>query len=83
MTAEEGTPRHSVSVTGIMSCGDGRILVIRRADDGRAVPPGGIMELREAPQDACAREILEETGYEAPVGLVTGVDKNMTLGVVP
>jgi len=32
----EDLPRHSVSVTGIVFRDDGRVLVIQRADDGRA-----------------------------------------------
>jgi len=38
-------PRHPVSVTGIVVRGDGRILAIQRKDDGRWVPPGGVLEL--------------------------------------
>lgn len=76
------TPRHSVSVTAIVTRDDGRVLVIKRADDGRWVPPGGVLELGETPQDACAREVLEETGYRVDVGSLTGVYKNMKLGVV-
>jgi 8-oxo-dGTP diphosphatase len=53
------TPLHSVSVTAVVIRGDGRILVIRRRDDGRLVPPGGVLELGESPQDGVAREALE------------------------
>lgn len=77
-----GSPRHSVSVTGIVTRDDGRVLIIKRADDGRLVPPGGVLELDETPQAACAREVLEETGYKVEVGPLTGVYKNMELGVV-
>lgn len=76
------SPRHSVSVTGIVTRDDGRVLVIKRADDGRWVPPGGVLELEETPQQCCAREVREETGYEVEVGSLTGVYKNMNLGVV-
>ena len=75
-------PRHSVSVTAIVTRDDGRVLVIKRDDDGRWVPPGGVLELAETPQQACAREVLEETGYRVEVGPLTGVYKNMKLGVV-
>ena len=37
-------PRHSVSVTGIVLRDDGRVLAIKRHDDGRWVPPGGVLE---------------------------------------
>ena len=71
-----------MSVTAIVTRDDGRVLVIKRDDDGRWVPPGGVLELAETPQQACAREVLEETGYHVEVGPLTGVYKNMKLGVV-
>src|SRR5215831_11423169 len=49
-------PRHSVSVTGIVFRDDGRVLAIQRSDDGRWVPPGGVLELSETPADGVARE---------------------------
>ena len=57
-------PRHSVSVTGIVLRNDGRVLAIKRHDDGRWVPPGGVLELDETPQDGVAREVYEETNLE-------------------
>ncbi|WSS08772.1 NUDIX hydrolase [Microbispora sp. NBC_01189] len=36
-------PRHSVSVTAAVFRDDGRVLAIRREDDGRWVPPGGVV----------------------------------------
>ncbi|GAA3746629.1 NUDIX hydrolase [Salinactinospora qingdaonensis] len=76
-------PLHSVSVTGIVvRPDDGQVLVIKRADDGRWVPPGGVLELSETPEKCVAREVYEETGIQAqPIRLV-GVYKNMKLGVV-
>lgn len=75
-------PRHSVSVTGIVVRNDGRILAIQRCDDGRWVPPGGILELDESPEDGVAREVLEETGIKVHAEQLTGVYKNMRLGVI-
>jgi 8-oxo-dGTP pyrophosphatase MutT (NUDIX family) len=74
--------RHSVSVTAIVTRDDGRVLVMKRDDDGRWILPGGVLELAETPQQGCAREVLEETGYRVEVGPLTGVYKNMKLGVV-
>lgn len=76
------TPSHSVSVTGIVTREDGCVLVIQRNDDKRLVPPGGVLELGETPQEGCAREVLEETGYRVDVGDCVGIYKNMKLGVV-
>ena len=75
-------PRHSVSVTGIVLRDDGRVLVIQRSDDGRWVPPGGVLELSETPADGVAREVLEETGIHVKVDHLTGVYKNMVRGIV-
>jgi 8-oxo-dGTP diphosphatase len=75
-------PRHSVSVTGIVFREDGRVLAIQRCDDGRWVPPGGVLELAETPAEGVAREVLEETGIKVQAGQLTGVYKNMLRGVV-
>ena len=75
-------PRHSVSVMGIVFRDDGRVLAIQRDDDLTWVPPGGVLELDESPQDAVAREVLEETGLNVRAERLTGVYKNMKLGVV-
>jgi 8-oxo-dGTP diphosphatase len=75
-------PRHSVSVTGIVVRDDGRILAIKRRDDGRWVPPGGVLELDESPADGVAREVLEETGVKVHAEELTCVYKNVKLGVV-
>src|SRR5215469_3704676 len=66
-------PRHSVSVTGIVLRDDGRVLAIQRRDDGRWVPPGGVLELDESPTDGVAREVLEETGIKVRAERLTGV----------
>ena len=75
-------PRHSVSVTGIVFRDDGRVLAIQRDDDLTWVPPGGVLELDESPLEGVAREVLEETGLHVQAERLTGVYKNMKLGVV-
>lgn len=82
MTSEETLPLHSVSVTGVVLREDGRVLAIKRADDGRWVPPGGVLEIGETPQEGVVREVLEETGVKVEPERLTGVYKNMRLGVV-
>jgi ADP-ribose pyrophosphatase YjhB (NUDIX family) len=53
-----------------------------RQDDDRWVPPGGVLELAETPAEGVAREVLEETGIKVQADRLTGVYKNMRLGVV-
>ncbi|QQM41949.1 NUDIX hydrolase [Streptomyces liliifuscus] len=71
-----------MSVAGITVRGDGRILAIRRADNGTWEPPGGVLELHEDPRTGVVREVFEETGIKVDVRQLTGVYKNMNLGVV-
>lgn len=74
-------PRHSVSVTGVV-LRNSHVLAIRERRNGRWVPPGGVLELNEDPHDGVAREVLEETGVYVQAVKLTGVYKNMPLGVV-
>lgn len=74
--------KHSVSVAGAVVREDGRILAIRRHDNGAWEAPGGVLELDETVESGLAREIREETGIEAEPVSLTGVYKNMKLGVV-
>ncbi|WP_371791650.1 NUDIX domain-containing protein [Streptomyces sp. NBC_01471] len=83
-SAQEGTstPLHSVSVAGVVVREDGRLLAIRRADNGAWELPGGVLELNETPEAGVQREVWEETGIHIEVGELTGVYKNTTRGIV-
>lgn len=50
-----------------------RILLTRRADNGRWCLPGGRMEPGESVVETCSREVWEETGLEVRVGRLIGV----------
>ncbi|MFJ6515930.1 NUDIX hydrolase [Streptomyces sp. NPDC091406] len=76
------TPLHSVSVAGVVVREDGRVLTIKRADNGTWEPPGGVLELAEAPEDGVRREVYEETGVKVQVDRLTGVYKNTSRGIV-
>jgi 8-oxo-dGTP diphosphatase len=75
-------PRHSVSVGAVITDDDGRVLVIQRRDNGKWQLPGGVLELDESIYQGLCREVLEETGVTVEPGRLTGVYKNLTLGVV-
>jgi ADP-ribose pyrophosphatase YjhB (NUDIX family) len=76
------TPRHSVSVAAAIVRDDGRVLAIRRRDNGRWEPPGGILELDETIEDGLKREVSEETSLDVEIDRLTGVYKNMTHAIV-
>jgi len=75
-------PKHSVSVAGIVVDDAGRVLVVRRRDNGAWEAPGGVLELAETPEEGVAREISEETGMAVEVRELTGVYKNLSRGIV-
>ena len=76
------TPRHSVSVAAVVTDDHDRILVIQRRDNGAWQMPGGVLELDESPGAGVRREVQEETGVDIEPERLTGVYKNMKLGVV-
>jgi len=75
-------PRHSVSVSGIVIDDHGRALLIRRRDNQRWEPPGGILELGETIRDGLRREVNEETGLDIEPIALSGVYKNMTRAII-
>ena len=77
------TPRHSVSVAAAIFDESGQnVLLIKRRDNGRWEPPGGVLELDETIEAGLRREVREETGAIIDVGQLTGVYKNMKRGIV-
>jgi 8-oxo-dGTP diphosphatase len=76
------TPRHSVSVAAVITDDHGRALLIRRRDNQRWEPPGGVLETAESIQDGLRREVREETGLDVEPLALTGVYKNMTHAIV-
>ncbi|WP_204367152.1 NUDIX hydrolase [Nocardiopsis salina] len=79
---QPSTPLHSVSVAGAVIREDGRLLAIRRADNGKWELPGGVLELPETPEAGVCREIWEETGINVEIDQLTGVYKNTARGIV-
>lgn len=75
--------RHSVSVgAAIYSSERDEFLLIRRADTGEWQLPGGVLEEDEGPLAGLAREVMEETGVTIKPVRLTGVYKNMKIGVI-
>lgn len=61
------------SATVVVRDDEGRILLVRHADSGLWVVPGGSMLPYEGPADAAVREMREETGLEVELVRVVGV----------
>lgn len=61
-------------ITGVVLDGDERVLLVRRADNGRWSLPAGILEPGEQPAIAMIREIHEETAVEAEIDRLVSVD---------
>jgi len=71
-----------VSVAGAVIDDAGRALVVRRRDNARWEPPGGVLELPETIEEGLQREVHEETGLHVEVQALTGVYKNLPRGIV-
>jgi 8-oxo-dGTP pyrophosphatase MutT (NUDIX family) len=61
------------AVAALIRDGDGRILLQRRADDGRWNLPAGAVDPGESPAGAVVREVREETGLRVRPVRVAGV----------
>lgn len=72
---EEGYATPKVDVRGGIF-EDDRVLLVRERSDGKWTLPGGWVDINDSPSGAVAREILEESGYQArAVKLAALVDK--------
>ncbi|WP_280434433.1 NUDIX hydrolase [Nocardia carnea] len=65
-----------VAVSALVQDREGRILMIRRSDNGKYSVPGGGLEAGETVAQAVVREVREETGIEVDVIELVGVFSN-------
>jgi ADP-ribose pyrophosphatase YjhB (NUDIX family) len=74
------TPKVGCSVAAFDD--EGRVVLIRRADNGRWALPGGYAEVGSPPSVNALRELHEETGFHAKLERLVGVYDNKSLGGV-
>jgi ADP-ribose pyrophosphatase YjhB (NUDIX family) len=60
----------------------GRVVLIKRADNGRWALPGGYAEVGSPPSTNALRELHEETGFDAELERLVGVYDNKRFGSV-
>jgi 8-oxo-dGTP diphosphatase len=75
-------PRHSVSISGVITDDHGQALLVQRRDNRHWEPPGGGLELGETIHDGLRREVREETGLDIEPDRLTGIYKNMPRGII-
>jgi 8-oxo-dGTP diphosphatase len=73
---EPKAPKHILAVTGLITNHLGEVLMIRSPRRGWEIP-GGQVEVGESLHQALAREIHEETGITAKVGVLAGIYSNL------
>ena len=56
------SPQRREGADALVRDARGRVLLVRRADDGRWAMPGGWVDPGETPEQAVVREVAEETG---------------------
>ena len=69
-------PKHIVAVSGLISHSNGKILLIRSPRRGWELP-GGQVEEGENLIEALQREIQEEAGVTASIGVLVGIYSNI------
>ena len=78
---EENTPRARdvlPAAFGAVRDGAGRLLLVRRIDDGNWELPGGRIEAGESAVEALTREVAEESGITVEVTGISGVYSDPT-----
>lgn len=71
-----------LAASGIIRDGAGRVLLIRRGDNGRWAIPGGMMEPGESIAECLVREMREETGLEVEPVRLTAIYSDPAYGHV-
>ncbi len=74
------SPTPFTGVDAAVIDGRGRILLVRRADNGLWAMPGGACEVGDTPAEGAVREALEETGVSCRPTALVGVHDSRRCG---
>ena len=74
------TPKVGCSVAAFDDAS--RVVLLKRADNGRWALPGGVAEVGDTPSANALRELHEETGFDASIERFVGVYDNKSFGSV-
>lgn len=75
-------PTPFVAADAAIVDGEGRLLLVRRADNGLWAMPGGALEVGETPAEGVVREAYEETGVRCQAMQLIGVFDSRLCGSV-
>lgn len=67
LASELGHVTPKVGAGAVLFDDDGRLLLMKRADNGTWCVPGGIVEVTESPAETVVRETREETGLDVEI----------------
>ena len=82
MPVTRSYPDRPILGVGAVVLVDGRVVLVKRAHEplaGQWNLPGGVVETGETLEQACAREVLEETGLVVEVGPMIEVFDRITV----
>lgn len=65
-----------LGVCGVLFTENGRLLLIKRSDNGLWALPGGKMEPGETVAETCCREVKEEVGMKVAIAGILGIYSN-------
>ncbi len=72
--SHETLPRRYVGAGAVITDPEGRVLLVEPTYKDTWEIPGGVVEVGEAPAEACERECREELGMDVPIGRLLVLD---------
>jgi 8-oxo-dGTP diphosphatase len=80
MSLSEQIPKKRMAAAALFLNTQNEILIVKPIYRERWLLPGGVVEARESPRQACMREVKQELGLEVAVGKLLCVDYKVQQG---